>query len=80
MQSKYHRGKLVDNPFSTGIIVDTDTVSRADNPGILFFKYYNHSKTDRQKIDDDNDDAWAYSTCTEMMDVKGDFTWPHLCI
>ena len=39
---------------------------------------HNHSKTDRQKPDDDDDDAWAYSTCAEMMDVMGDFTWPHL--
>ena len=70
------RGNLIDNPFSTGIIVDI--VSRADNPGILFFKYYNHSKTDRQKPDDDDYDAWAYSTCNEMIDAKGDFTWPHL--
>ena len=70
------RGKLLDNQFSTGIIVDI--VSRVGNPGILFFKYYNHSKTDRQKPSDDDYDAWAYSTCEEMMDLKGDFAWPHL--
>ena len=66
------RENLIDNPFSTGIIVDI--VSRADNPGILFFKYYNHSKTDRQKPDDDDYEAWAYSTSNEIIDVKGDFS------
>jgi hypothetical protein len=55
-----------------------DIVSREDYPSILFFKYFKHSKIDRQKPDDDGYDAWAYSTCNEMIDAKGDFTWPHL--
>ena len=69
---------IVEGSYSITNFHLVDIVSRVENPGILFFKYYNHSKTDHQKPSDEDYDAWAYSTCKEMMDLKGDFVWSHL--
>ena len=53
-----------------------DDVVKSDN--ILCFKYFYHVKTDRAKPVEDDLDAWGFTSCKEMIDVAGDFSWPFL--
>jgi len=46
---------------------------------ILFFKYYNHSKTDGELSEEDDDEMWDFVSCKEMMATSGgEFSLPHL--
>ena len=52
-------GREVKNPFPTGTAVDV--VCRLDK--ILFFKYYNHSKTDGEVPEEGDGEMWDFTSC-----------------